>query len=125
MTQGPHRRILRKFAPGCRPASSDDEDRRMQNAPQDLDSIARRGSPLRRMAARIPTYLADVKESPTWLPMFLLARTMPARKAHWRTAAKVVAEPAKPSMFAGVDREQVAAGLKADGIFPGLVLPKP
>ena len=96
----------------------------MQNAPRDLESIARRGSPLSRMAARIPTYLADVKENPTWLPMFLLARTMPARKAHWRTAAKVGSEPAKPSMFAGVDREQVAAGLKADGIFPGLVLPE-
>ncbi|TIX88305.1 MAG: hypothetical protein E5V24_15220, partial [Mesorhizobium sp.] len=51
-----------------------------------LESIARNGSLLRRIAVRIPTYLSDLRENPAWLPMFMLARTMPGRRLHWRGA---------------------------------------
>ena len=63
-----------------------------KSKPKDLEAIARTGGPLRRMAARIPTYLTDVRENPAWLPMFLLARTMPFRRAHWLTAKPVPAD---------------------------------
>lgn len=49
-----------------------------KSKPKDLEAIARTGGPLRRMAARIPTYLTDLRVHPAWLPMFLLARARPA-----------------------------------------------
>ena len=91
---------------------------------KDLESVARQGSRFRRMAVRIPTYLADVKENPAWLPMFVLARTMAGRRAHWLTARRYRPEAgAPPSMFAGVSAEEVAGSLRSDGIFTGLTIP--
>ncbi len=58
------------------------------NDTNDLEAIARKGSRWKRMAVRIPTYIADVKENPAWLPMFVLARTLPGRRAHWLTARR-------------------------------------
>ncbi|QPC94200.1 hypothetical protein [Mesorhizobium sp. INR15] len=89
-----------------------------------LEAIARNGSILRRMAVRIPTYLKDMRENPAWLPMFVLARTMPGRQLHWRGA-----KPAYPvrgahkTIFTGVDRDAVVAGLRSEGLFSGLALP--
>ncbi|MEO5758263.1 MAG: hypothetical protein ABIQ51_15545 [Mesorhizobium sp.] len=89
-----------------------------------LEAIARNGSLLRRIAVRIPTYLKDMRENPAWLPMFMLARTMPGRRLHWRGA-----KPASPAldthetMFTGVDRDAVVAGLRSEGLFSGLALP--
>ncbi|MER9642129.1 hypothetical protein [Mesorhizobium sp. M0239] len=37
-----------------------------------LETIARNGSMLRRIAVRIPTYLSDIRENPAWLPMFIM-----------------------------------------------------
>lgn len=92
--------------------------------PNDLEAIARSGGRLQRMAARIPTYLTDVRENPAWLPMFLLARTMPFRKAHWLTARPVPpAAGTEPSMFGDIDARRAAAELKRSGIFTGLTLP--
>jgi hypothetical protein len=95
-----------------------------KSKPKDLESIARSGSPLRRIAARIPTYLTDVRENPAWLPMFLLARTMPFRRAHWLMAEPVpqISAP-EPSMFGAIQAETVSAELKRTGIFIGLTLP--
>ncbi|CAN7407302.1 hypothetical protein [Mesorhizobium sp. LjNodule214] len=89
-----------------------------------LEAIARNGSMLRRMAARIPTYLTDLRENPAWLPMFVLARTMPGRRLHWLGAKQ--AKPARNAgtMFTGVDRAAAVAALKSDGLFSGLVLPQ-
>ncbi|ESX11601.1 MULTISPECIES: hypothetical protein [unclassified Mesorhizobium] len=89
-----------------------------------LETIARNGSMLRRIAVRIPTYLSDIRENPAWLPMFMLARTMPARRMHWR-GAKPVRRPqrAQDTMFAGVNCHDVVDALRMDGLFPGLVLP--
>lgn len=99
----------------------------MQNTdaqPQDLDSIARNGSTFRRMAVRIPTYLADLRENPAWLPMFVLARTLPGRNLHWLTAKRQKKRPSMaPSMF-DADLTSAVQALKQDGIFTGLQLPK-
>ena len=90
-----------------------------------LEAIARNGSMLRRIAARIPTYLSDLRENPAWLPMFMLARTMPGRRLHWLGAkAARPAREAGDTMFTGVDRAAAVAALKSDGLFSGLVLPR-
>jgi hypothetical protein len=90
----------------------------------DLEAVARNGGKLRRMAVRIPTYLADIRENPAWLPMFLLARTLPGRRAHWLTAKRVNHGPqVLPSLFAGVEVDDVVDGLRGEGLFSGLVLP--
>jgi hypothetical protein len=91
----------------------------------DLEAIARQGSRWKRMAVRIPTYIADVKENPAWLPMFVLARTLPGRRAHWLTA-KRYSKPvtaARPSVFGDISAEAAAKSLKQDGIFAGLQIP--
>ncbi|MDE1996532.1 MAG: hypothetical protein KGI75_28795 [Rhizobiaceae bacterium] len=97
----------------------------MHNTPaKDLESIARSGGRFRRMAVRIPTYLTDMRENPAWLPMFLLARTLPFRRMHWlATKQRVTSVAAGKSMFTGVKREPVVNALRTEGIFPGLALP--
>jgi hypothetical protein len=89
-----------------------------------LEAVARNGSLLRRIAVRIPTYLSDVRENPAWLPMFMLARTMPGRRMHWRGAKPVPpGQKVRETMFTGVDRTAAVDALKSDGLFSGLVLP--
>ncbi|MEZ2221988.1 hypothetical protein [Rhizobium sp. RCC_161_2] len=97
----------------------------MHNPPaNDLESIARRGSRFKRMAVRIPTYLTDLRENPAWLPMFLLARTLPFRRMHWAATRRPVARPASgTSIFTGVECDAVVKALRTDGIFSGLTLP--
>jgi hypothetical protein len=76
------------------------------------------------MAVRIPTYLLDIRENPAWLPMFVLARTMPGRRLHWRGAKPVPpGKKARETMFTSVDRKAAVDALKSDGLFSGLVLP--
>ncbi len=89
-----------------------------------LESIARNGSRLRRISARIPTYLTDLRENPAWLPMFILARTMVGRRAHWlgaRTASK--ADSPGRTMFEGVELDDIVNELRTNGLFAGLRLP--
>ncbi|NTF89134.1 hypothetical protein G6L46_18525 [Agrobacterium rhizogenes] len=97
----------------------------MHNPPaNDLESIARRGGRFKRMAVRIPTYLTDLRENPAWLPMFLLARTLPFRRIHWAATRRPVARPASgTSMFTGIGCDTVVNALRTDGIFSGLTLP--
>ncbi|MFJ6324508.1 MULTISPECIES: phytanoyl-CoA dioxygenase family protein [unclassified Rhizobium] len=99
----------------------------MHNSPaKDLESIARQGGRFKRMAVRIPTYLTDLRENPAWLPMFLLARTLPFRRMHWFATRQRVSLPVSgTSMFAGLERRDVVAALRTDGIFSGLMLPDP
>lgn len=95
-----------------------------KSKPQDLETIARTGGVLRRMAARLPTYLTDLQENPAWLPMFLLARTIPFRRAHWLTAKPVPpSATASSSMFGQIRADEAASELKSTGIFTGLTLP--
>jgi len=97
----------------------------MHNSPaKDLESIARQGGRFKRMAVRIPTYLTDLRENPAWLPMFLLARTLPFRRAHWFATKQRVALPVSgTSMFTGLERSAVVDALRTDGIYSGLTLP--
>ncbi|QKC99845.1 hypothetical protein [Mesorhizobium sp. NZP2298] len=89
-----------------------------------LEAIARNGSLLRRIAVRIPTYLTDLRENPAWLPMFMLARTMPGRRMHWLGAKRArPADNVGDTMFSGVERAAVVDALRSDGLFSGLVLP--
>ncbi|AZO31658.1 MULTISPECIES: hypothetical protein [unclassified Mesorhizobium] len=89
-----------------------------------LEAIARDGSLLRRMVVRIPTYLKDLRENPAWLPMFVLARTMPGRRIHWLGAKR--ARPlgsAGETIFTGIERGVVVEALRSDGLFSGFMLP--
>jgi hypothetical protein len=89
-----------------------------------LEMISRTAGPLKRMIARAPTYLAYLRENPAWLAMFVLARTMPARRAHWRLAKSVRALPDRgETMFSSANRSIVVDTLNAQGLFSGLVLP--
>lgn len=91
----------------------------------DLEAVARRGGKFQRMAARIPTYLTDFRENPAWLPMFVLARTMPFRKAHWLMSRAVPQSPqTAPSMFGNLKPAAIADALWRTGIFVGLSLPE-
>jgi hypothetical protein len=95
-----------------------------KSKPKDLEAIARTGGTFRRMAARVPTYLTDLRENPAWLAMFLLARTIPFRRAHWLTAKPVPpSETAASSMFGQIKADEVASELKRTGISAGLTLP--
>ena len=83
-----------------------------------LEAIARNGSLLRRIAVRIPTYLKDMRENPAWLPMFMLARTMPARKLHWLGAkAARPAQSAGATMFKGVELNSIVETLLSGHYF--------
>ncbi|MFA6153380.1 hypothetical protein [Mesorhizobium sp.] len=89
-----------------------------------LESIARNGGLMRRIAVRVPTYLKDLRENPAWLPMFVLARTLAGRRLHWLGAKPAPpAANAKDTMFRGVDRAAAVNALRSDGLFSGLVLP--
>lgn len=98
----------------------------MRNPPfsASLETIARHGSAFARIKARIPTYMADFRENPKWLMMFALARLMPARRAHWLTAAPAISS-SKASMFSRTICKNAVAALRDSGIFTGLVLPEP
>ena len=41
---------------------------------------SRRAGRLRRIAARLPIYAANVRDNPQWLAMFILGRLLPGRK---------------------------------------------
>ncbi|MFB9912785.1 hypothetical protein [Rhizobium paknamense] len=96
----------------------------MSSPPQDLEAVARSGSRWKRMAVRIPTYLADVRENPAWLPMFVLARTMPGRRLHWMLARKPKTMVAGDDTMFDATVGNAVSALKSDGIFTGLQLPE-
>ncbi|MDX8463713.1 hypothetical protein RFM67_33415, partial [Mesorhizobium sp. VK2D] len=90
-----------------------------------LEAIARDGSLFKRIAVRIPTYLKDLRENPAWLPMFVLARTMPGRRMHWLGAKRArPLDDAGKTMFTGIERKAVVEALRSDGLFSGFMLPK-
>jgi hypothetical protein len=55
--------------------------------------------------------------------MYVLARWMPARKAHWLIARTPQASFPKSSLFPDVDYRSAVAGLRREGIFTGITLP--
>ena len=87
-----------------------------------LKLIAGRG--LNRISGRVPRYLAKLRGSPGWLPMYVLGRLMPVRRAHWLAAKAPPASASQPTMFAGVTRALVVESLHRDGLFSGINLPQ-
>lgn len=80
---------------------------------------------LRRIATRVPTYLADAIDNPEWLAMFALGRVLPIRHAYRRYHATSTPIPAvERTMFAAPDASAITAAVQADGIFAGLQLPE-
>ena len=87
-----------------------------------LQLIAGRG--LSRISGRIPRYLAKFRGNPAWLSMYVLARLMPLRKAHWLTAKAAPSFSPQPTMFADVTCESAVEALRRDGLFTGINLPE-
>jgi hypothetical protein len=83
-----------------------------------------RGSVLWRILDRAPTYLADLRENPRWLVMFLFARTTAGRYygQHRRAQATGGARDTCPTMF-GAERASLVAALRESGLTCGLCLP--
>lgn len=92
----------------------------------DLETIARRSGRLHRMAARLPTYMADLRERPSWIAMFVLARIMLFRRLHWHRARpyRAADTPNRASLFDRVEPQQVVEQVRSQGIHVGLVLPE-
>jgi hypothetical protein len=94
-----------------------------------LEIIAMSESTLGRVRERFPTYLADFRENPRWLLMFMFARTSLGRGSQWQGVADgqaskqpVPSVSPVPSMF-DVSDETIGQALKHDGLFTGLQLP--
>lgn len=94
------------------------------NQGSSLETIARNGSLLQRIAARAPTYLADFREKPAWLPMFVFARTMAGRRLHWLTASRDRSRAGpQPTLFDDIVRDSAVMALRSNGFCPGFQLP--
>jgi len=89
-----------------------------------LELIARGGGRAQRLLARLPTYVADWRENPSWLPMFVFARTMPGRRLHWLFARTENGQGPESAVFHGVDRADVVDQLRSIGLWAGFALPE-
>jgi hypothetical protein len=90
---------------------------------ESLEIVARSGSTLDRIRERIPTYLSDFREDPSWLLMFVFARTMAGRNWHWRRSGYArTGQTSGPSLFDATANDILPA-LREDGLFDGLQLP--
>jgi hypothetical protein len=85
--------------------------------------IARQARSLRTILGQVPRYMSRLGDSPGWLPMYILARWMPARKAHWLIARTPPASAPKSNLFPDIDYRSAVAGLRREGIFTGINLP--
>src|SRR5256885_826829 len=75
--------------------------------------------------ARLPVYLADLRDDPKWLLMFITGRVVMIRRAV-SLMTRSLAPPETPgTMFPSVDAGTVAGQLRKDGISCGLQLPEP
>lgn len=77
----------------------------------------------KRISARAPIYLANVRDNPSWLPMFVFGRLLPVRRALWRAAAKAPAGTERSPVFDGTAIGPMVDGLRRDGICRPLQLP--
>jgi hypothetical protein len=97
-----------------------------------VSAIAPAGNPsvaywaaLRRIAAKLPTYAADVVDNPEWLAMFALGRVLPIRHARARLLApRATIPPVAESLFKEAAAAPLLAGLECHGFAAGLVLPE-
>jgi len=91
----------------------------------DVVPSAERFGRYRRIAARLPTYLADAVENPSWLLMFAFGRFIPIRRVYqWRHPRSQLAVLGD-TLFQGIDLSKALERLEADGLAPNFALPKP
>jgi hypothetical protein len=80
----------------------------------------------RRIRARLPVYLADLRDDPKWLLMFISGRIVMVRRAvSLMTRSAVPQNASSDTIFAGIDPRAAAAEIRTDGISCGLQLPEP
>ena len=79
----------------------------------------------RRIASRLPTYLADAVENPSWLLMFALGRFTPIRRVYRRRHPRARLAVHGDTLFQGIDLRETLARLEDDGLAPNFALPKP
>lgn len=84
----------------------------------------RRPGQLSRVAARLPIYWSNMRDSPRWLPMFTLGRFLLVRQALWRLARESASYDCSSSMFPGSDTRAALNELRGEGLFAGLQMPK-
>jgi hypothetical protein len=96
----------------------------LRRPPANLELIARGGGRAQRLLARLPTYLADLRENPSWLVMFVFARTMPGRRLHWLFARPGNGQATESAVFGDVDRANAVAELRSVGLYAGFALPQ-
>jgi len=91
----------------------------------DYTALGNRASIIERVRSRAPGYWRYVCEQPSWIFMFLFARTLVARRIErWlNRAAYRAPAPANGSILDGVDLPSVVADLIRDGVHLGLRLP--
>ena len=77
------------------------------------------------MAARLPIYMANMRDNPQWLAMFALGRFLPVRRALWRSAHEGASPDCSGSMFGASTVPGTVDALRAEGLFTGLQLPEP
>ena len=77
------------------------------------------------MAARLPIYVANMREHPQWLAMFALGRFLPVRQALWRLAHEGALPEPSSSMFGASTVPGAVDALRAEGLFAGLQLSDP
>jgi hypothetical protein len=80
----------------------------------------------RRVSARLPVYLADLREDPKWLLMFVAGRVVMVRRA-----VSLISRSAPPSVvprdtiFPALDTGAMTRELRKDGVSCGIRLPEP
>ena len=77
------------------------------------------------MAARLPIYMANVRDNPQWLAMFAFGRFLPVRRALWRLAPEGTPGDCSASMFGGSMAPAAVKELRAEGLSKGLQMPEP
>lgn len=89
------------------------------------DRSAEKASLAMRVFARAPTYWRYLREEPSWILMFVFARTLAGRRIERliNRAPYQAAKPAPDSIIASLDTDKVARDLIADGVALGLKLP--
>ena len=85
----------------------------------------RRPRRFRRMAARLPIYLANMRDNPQWLAMFAFGRFLPVRQALWRLSPEGAPLDLSGSMFGDGTVPGAVDTLRTEGLFTGLQLPGP
>jgi hypothetical protein len=86
---------------------------------------SRKASLLGRIRARAPTYWRYLREEPSWILMFLFARTLAGRRVErWIKRANYQrAAPVSGSLLGDIDLNKVVSEVISDGVSLGLQLP--